>query len=60
MPQRLKKRSKNKSKSSVIQEIKDMFSIADAKDKDFDLNMDSSTYKSAKGQAGNRFKGYPQ
>ena len=57
MPQKLMRKKKQKDKSKVIVNFGDIQEIADAKDKDFELDITNSSYKSSKGQAGSRLKG---
>lgn len=57
MPQKLLKKKKQKQKAIV--DFGDIQVIADAKDKDFSLDLNNSSFKSRKGQAGSRQKGVP-
>ncbi|MGQ0536765.1 MAG: hypothetical protein ACT4PT_11935 [Methanobacteriota archaeon] len=57
MPEkRLKKRGKKKADEKVSFDVGETFSPADAREEDFDLDLDSAIYQGKKGQAGTRTK----
>lgn len=51
-----KRRSKTKLPAAVPLDIAETFDVANAKDKDFDLDLDAAKYQGKKGQAGSRTK----
>lgn len=53
-PRKLKKRGPKNDTSNL--ELGDAFDVAEAKDKDFDLDLDAAKFQGKKGQAGTRTK----
>lgn len=53
---KLKKKQVVKPEVHLDQELAEFFSPANAKDKDFDLDMDAAKFQGKKGQAGTRSK----
>lgn len=58
-PRKLKKKAKQAEKTGpeVNFELEEAFNPANAKDKDFDLNLKDMNFQAKKGQAGTRYKG---
>lgn len=48
---------KGKSKVKPVFDLGEAFDVANAKDKDFDLDLDAMRFNGKKGQAGTRYKG---
>jgi len=61
MTRELKKKAKKKEDTEVKLEVGETFDVGSAKEKDFDLDLDSARFQGKKGQAGTRTKatGYP-
>ncbi|HWG91252.1 MAG TPA: hypothetical protein VNZ52_10440 [Candidatus Thermoplasmatota archaeon] len=53
---KLKKKSKQDTKVELKLDIGETFDVANAKEKDFDLDLDASKFQGKKGQAGTRTK----
>lgn len=53
---KLKKKAKQEKGAEVKLDLGDTFEIAEAKDKDFDLDLDAAKFQGKKGQAGTRTK----
>ncbi|HVL47439.1 MAG TPA: hypothetical protein VM889_02680 [Candidatus Thermoplasmatota archaeon] len=53
---KLKKKTKQEKATEVKLDIGDTFEVANAKDKDFDLDLDAAKFQGKKGQAGTRTK----
>jgi hypothetical protein len=53
---KLKKKAKQEKGAEVKLDVGDTFEIAEAKDKDFDLDLDAAKFQGKKGQAGTRTK----
>ncbi len=53
---KLKKKSKKKDDDDVKLDLGSSFDVSDAKDEDFDLDLDSARFQGKKGQAGTRTK----
>lgn len=53
---RLKKKTKQQKDTEVTLDVGDTFEVAQAKDKDFDLDLDAAKFQGKKGQAGTRTK----
>jgi ankyrin repeat protein len=53
---RLKKKTKQEKNVEVKLDLGDTFDVANAKDKDFDLDLDAAKFQGKKGQAGTRTK----
>lgn len=51
-----KKKKKQEDGETVDLDISTSFDVADAKDEDFELSMDSARFTGSKGQAGSRTK----
>jgi len=56
MTQRKLKRKAKKEDAEVKLDVGDTFEVAEAKDKDFDLDLDAAKFQGKKGQAGTRTK----
>ncbi len=53
---KLKKKNKQEKTTEVKLDIAESFDVATAKEKDFDLDLDSARFQGKKGQAGTRTK----
>lgn len=53
---KLKKKSKSEKTTEVKLDIGETFEVANAKEKDFDLDLDAAKFQGKKGQAGTRTK----
>lgn len=53
---KLKKKAKTERGPEVKLDLGDTFEVAEAKDKDFDLDLDAAKFQGKKGQAGTRTK----
>lgn len=55
--QQLKKRRKKEKEEKIEFDLGESFDVEDAKDEDFDLDLDAAKFQGKKGQAGTRTKG---
>ncbi len=53
---RLKKKTKQEKATEVKLDVAETFEVENAKDKDFDLDLDAAKFQGKKGQAGTRTK----
>ncbi len=53
---KLKKKGKQEKTTEVKLDIAESFDVSNAKEKDFDLDLDSARFQGKKGQAGTRTK----
>ncbi len=53
---KLKKKAKQEKNTEMKLDLGDTFDVANAKDKDFDLDLDAAKFQGKKGQAGTRTK----
>jgi hypothetical protein len=54
LAKKLKKKDKQDEEDSVDLDVGDSFHVSEAKDEDFDLDLDSARFQGKKGQAGTR------